>query len=97
MAEYNYELAAHFKANLKRHRKLAGYSQEELGFLAGIHRTEIGMLERGIRIPRIDTLIKLASALEVPPGDLLAGIEWVPGPLRFGSFAIREREEEGKE
>lgn len=89
----DYAVAEGFKTNLKRHRERAGYSQEELGFLAGIHRTEVGMLERGIRIPRIDTLIKLASALEVPPGELLAGIEWAPGRVRFGSFTIGDPEE----
>ena len=55
-------------------------SQEELGELAGLHRTEIGMLERGIRLFRIDTLIKLAGALEVTSGELLKGIDWSPGP-----------------
>jgi len=32
------------------------------------------MLERGERVPGIDTLINLTSALGVPPGELLAGI-----------------------
>ena len=56
-------------------RRRAGISQEDLGFLSALHRTEIGQLERGIRIPRIDTLIKLAGALQLPPGDLLKGME----------------------
>lgn len=87
-----YEVAAGFKANLKRHRKRAGYSQEEVGFLAGIHRTEVGMLERGIRVPRIDTLIKLASALEIPPGDLLEGIVWTRGASApQGQFSVEPR------
>ena len=45
------------------------------------------MLERGARVPRIDTLIKLAAALAVPVGALLEGIEWtVPASTRPGSF-----------
>jgi transcriptional regulator with XRE-family HTH domain len=43
-----------FGANLLAVREAAGLSQEELSFLSGLHRTEIGQLERGIRIPRID-------------------------------------------
>jgi len=43
-----------------------------------LHRTEIGQLERGIRIPRMDTVVKLAGALEVPPGDLMKGMAWKP-------------------
>jgi transcriptional regulator with XRE-family HTH domain len=67
-----------FEANLKRERKRAGISQEQLGFLSSLHRTEIGMLERGARLPRIDTLVKLASALECGYAALLYGIEWEP-------------------
>ena len=72
------EFALHFGKNLAACRKRVGLSQEELGFRATLHRTEVGMLERGIRLPRIDTLIKLAGGLDLPPGDLLAGLEWEP-------------------
>ncbi len=75
-----------FAANLVYRRKEAGLSQEELGFRAALHRTEIGMLERGIRMARIDTLVKLAGALEIEPGALLAGIVWLPGDPRPGHF-----------
>lgn len=79
-------VAEQFGANLVYLRKRAGLSQEQVGFLADLHRTEIGMLERGIRQPRIDTLIKLAGALELTPGELLDGIEWKPGAIRRGHF-----------
>lgn len=70
-------------------RRRAGFSQEELGAMASPHRTEIGMVENGIRLPRADTLIKLASALGVPVGELVAGIEWVvPASTRPGSFTV---------
>ena len=57
---------------------------------SSLHRTEIGLLERGARVPRIDTLIKVASALEVPPGELLQGIDWTPGATTTtdGSFSF---------
>jgi len=84
----NYEVARQFGLNLLKHRKRAGISQEELSFAAGIHRTEVGMLERGIRIPRIDTLVKLMGALEVSAGELLDGIEWQRGRPVRGSFEI---------
>ena len=75
-----------FAANLVYCRNRAGLSQEELGFRASLHRTEIGMLERGIRLARIDTLVKLAGALQVEPSDLLDGIVWKPGEPRPGHF-----------
>ena len=84
------DIATRFGRNLARCRRDAGFSQEELGVLASLHRTEIGMLERGIRLPRIDTLIKLAGAMEIPPGDLLVGLDWVPGGPRVGQFRVGE-------
>lgn len=71
-------VARRFGTNLVRARKRAGLSQEETSFLASIHRTEIGMLERGVRVPQIDTVVKLAGALAVTPGELLDGISWQP-------------------
>ena len=65
-------------------------SQEELGKLAALHRTEIGMLENGTRLARVDTLMKLAGALAVSPIELLEGIHWNPGNPSEGSFSISE-------
>lgn len=79
-------VARQFGANLSRLRERSGVTQEELAFRASLHRTEIGLLERGGRIPRIDTLAKLAGALEVEPGALFEGIEWEPGDVRLGGF-----------
>ena len=70
------DVARQFGANLRNERKRAELSQEELGFLADLHRTEIGLLERGARVPRIDTMLKLTHALNVPAGWLIAGISW---------------------
>jgi transcriptional regulator with XRE-family HTH domain len=82
------EIAARFGKNLNRCRKRAGLSQEEVGIRASLHRTEIGLLERGERVPRIDTVIKLAGALSVPPGELIEGIDWSPGSANRGSFSV---------
>jgi transcriptional regulator with XRE-family HTH domain len=61
--------------NLRGHRDLAGLSQEKLGEMCDLDRTEISLLERGLRFPRLDTLVKLARALELDsPGVLLEGI-----------------------
>jgi transcriptional regulator with XRE-family HTH domain len=80
------EVAASFGANLSRLRERSGVTQEELSFRASLHRTEIGLLERGGRLPRIDTLAKLAGALGVPPSSLLDGIAWEPGQFTRGGF-----------
>ncbi|MBK5220260.1 MAG: hypothetical protein JJE35_10820 [Thermoleophilia bacterium] len=48
-------LRKQFAKNMTRAPRRAGLSQEELGFRAELHRTEIGMLEQGIRLPRLAT------------------------------------------
>jgi len=84
------DLAARFGDNLARHRKRADLSQEDLSFLASLHRTEISQLERGLRLCRIDTLAKLRDALEVSADELLAGIVWSPGDYQPGGFVERD-------
>lgn len=79
-------VAERFGANLVSYRQRAGISQEELSFRASLHRTEVGLLERGARVPRIDTLAKLAGALDTAPADLLEGIVWEAGEIRQGCF-----------
>jgi transcriptional regulator with XRE-family HTH domain len=85
----NADLGRHFGENLVRCRRWAALSQEELSRGAALHRTEIGMLEHGRRVPSIETLIKIARTLNVPEASLLNGIEWVPGvDGRRGGFAF---------
>lgn len=81
-------VAERFGANLVRCRERANLSQENLALLASLHRTEIGLLERGARIPRIDTLVKLAGSLRINPSDLLQGITWEPAERRDGWFRL---------
>ena len=85
-------VAERFSRNLAAARKRAGLSQEELSFRAALHRTEIGLLERAARVPRIDTLVKLAGALGVEPTVLLDGIVWQPGDYQPGGFVGQEQE-----
>jgi transcriptional regulator with XRE-family HTH domain len=72
-----------FAANLRQARTKAGISQEELGNRCELHRTEISLLERAGREPRLGTIVKLAGALETTPGELAAGITWQPSKRRF--------------
>ena len=56
---------------LRNLREKKGWSQEELGFEAGLHRNYIGGIERGERNVGVVNLAKLAKALSVRPRDLL--------------------------
>lgn len=81
-------IAIRFGRNLAAARRRSGLSQEEAAVRASLHRTEIGLLERGQRTPRIDTAIKLAGAVGVPCAELFDGIEWDPGSVSRGTFAL---------
>jgi transcriptional regulator with XRE-family HTH domain len=90
---YDPEVARRFGLNLRKARKRAGLSQEEVGFCASLHRTEVGLLERGARMPRIDTLVKVAAAVGVRIDcALLAGVAWNSGDVRFeaGEFTFED-------
>lgn len=64
-----------FRRILRELRKQRGLTQEALAFDAGLHRTAIGLLERGQRVPSLTTLYKLAGPLGVAPSAMLARAE----------------------
>ena len=61
-----------FAVNLRSARLACGFSQEELGARAGLHRNYIGSVERNEKNISIDTIERLANALGVDVLDLLA-------------------------
>ncbi len=63
-----------FATNLRRRRSSASLTQEELGFKADLHPTEVSRLERGKRDPRLSTIVRLARALDITTGELLRGV-----------------------
>jgi transcriptional regulator with XRE-family HTH domain len=72
-----------FGANLKAARKKAGLSQQEIGDRCDIHRTEVSLLERGGREPRLGMILKLAAALGVSAESLCFGMRWDEDDQRF--------------
>jgi transcriptional regulator with XRE-family HTH domain len=64
-----------FAENLRRHRERMGLSQEGLAAICNLHRTEISLLERCRRSPRLETIAILARGLELgSAAELLEGI-----------------------
>jgi transcriptional regulator with XRE-family HTH domain len=74
-----------FAANLLAFRRIADLSQEEVAVRAGLHRTEVSLLERGGRIPRLDTIVRVAAGVEADTADLLEGLAWEIDPDGFPS------------
>jgi transcriptional regulator with XRE-family HTH domain len=85
--------AERFAANLKRLRVAAGLSQEAVAFRAGIHRTQVSLLEKGEWLPRVETLVKLGGAIGTTPNDLLAGITWEPITVIEGGLLVAGSED----
>jgi transcriptional regulator with XRE-family HTH domain len=84
------ELRERFGVNLRECRKRLGISQYELAFRAEIAHPSISLIELGKKLPRIDTVIRLAGAVGVKPNELVAGIAWMPAEVvaRPGSFDV---------
>jgi transcriptional regulator with XRE-family HTH domain len=57
--------------NLKAARKRLKLTQEQVAERSGVHATEVSRIEGGKRDPQVSTVIKLAEAVEVRPGQLL--------------------------
>lgn len=72
-------LAERFAANVVWFRRKAGLTQQELADRVGMNRTVLSVLERGQRLPRLDTILKLAAGLEVGNCRLVESMWWEPG------------------
>jgi transcriptional regulator with XRE-family HTH domain len=69
------QIRAQFAQNLRSHRERSNLSQEALADACHLHRTEISLLERCKRSPRLETLVILAEGLGLSsPAELLKGI-----------------------
>ena len=64
-------IAEAFGVAVREERKRLGISQEKLGELAGIHRTYVGMIERGEKNITLSNIFKVAKALGLNPSELL--------------------------
>ena len=73
-------LAQQFGIVLRRRREAAEVSQEALAADAGLHRTYISMLERGVRMPSILVVRQVAEALGTTMGELLTEVDKEPLP-----------------
>lgn len=71
----NNDVKKHFGAAVRSRRDHLGISQEELAGRAGLHRTYISDVERGARNVSLESIHRLATALEVPLSVLFSRLE----------------------
>lgn len=60
---------------LRRYRIAAGLSQEEFARRAGVHRTYVSQVERGVRNPTYESLQKFLSTAKVTWADFGAALD----------------------
>lgn len=71
--------------NVVEFREKRDLTQTATAERSGLHRTEVSLIERGQRVPRLDTIVKIAGALQVEPCALLVGMAWRLDPPKEGS------------
>ena len=57
--------------NLRAARAKLGLTQEQVAERSGVQAGEVSRIESGKRDPQLSTILKLAKAVEVKPGQLL--------------------------
>jgi transcriptional regulator with XRE-family HTH domain len=60
---------------IARHRSTAGISQEKLAEIAGLERGYISLIERGMRMPTVETIFRLCRGLKASPSEVIGDIE----------------------
>lgn len=64
-----------FGNKIRKSRTKLKISQEELAYLADIHRTYMSSAERGERNVALLNIVKIAKALKVTPSELLSDLK----------------------
>ena len=64
-----------FGRAVREERQAQEISQEELGFRADLDRTYVSGVERGVRNPTLETILRLAEGLGVRPSRLVQAAE----------------------
>jgi transcriptional regulator with XRE-family HTH domain len=86
-------LRRRFGDNLIVQRGRMDLSQADVSLRSGVHLTEISLLERGLRLPRLDTIVRLAGAVEIEPCELFAGMRWRRESAAGGGGRYAEQEQ----
>lgn len=67
----NADIQLRFGQKVRQRRLFLGISQEELAERVGVHRTYVGMIERGEKNITLRNIMKFARALDMPIQDLM--------------------------
>lgn len=71
-------------------RQALGISLEDLGELSDVNWTSIGKIERGVSSPTVETLVRIATALEIDAGTFVSGVVSDDYGVRSHQLTARE-------
>lgn len=82
---------------IRARRTALGWSQATLAEAVGVGGNYVGILERGVKLPTLDTLVAIAKALKCSPAELLddrpAKDPWVDEVVAVAATVPRARRE----
>ncbi|MDP1901813.1 MAG: helix-turn-helix transcriptional regulator [Rubrivivax sp.] len=60
---------------LHRLRRQRGLAQDDFAFKCGMSASAISKIERGLKSPKLDTIFRIAKALDIQPAELIAAVQ----------------------
>ena len=82
---------------IQRCREERGMKQEELAERTGLSSSYMSAIERGVKVPRLETFVRIANALEVTSDMLLADVLDRGAEIKASAFVDIMKELEPKE
>ena len=73
MNEENESVQVLFGQNVKKYRKLAGLTQEQLSERLGVSQKHLSIIETGAQFASASLIGRISRELSVSPGDLFGG------------------------
>lgn len=74
MPKFHSPAAEEIGRRVRAARNQRKISLEDLGHLSDVNGTTIGKIERGVSSPSVESVVRIAAALEIDPGMLISGI-----------------------
>ncbi len=75
--------------SIRKKRLEKNWRQEDLAEKANLSSSYVGMIERGEKMPRLETFIIIANVLEVSADELLSGVITNGYKVRMSEYAER--------
>lgn len=91
-SDHGQQLASEFGKRVREHREERELTQEAAAIMTGISITTYQKIEQGIRMPRLENVVKLIHGLKIDPSQLFAGLgKMLPASSQVAAPGRRRR------